>query len=332
MTPDTWTQYFKGYTIIDCAVRDRQTFYLLSKENPPPGPAVRDFEMLSRTVSIYADEPESSPDRFAFCDLKMFWHPFIEVTHDPISQLVTLDMMSSVYVDGSGQHGLESNIPDTFGMSVASKARWIDSRLYVAGHPRKVAYRDAPNSWQLLKDGWIPPPEKDAGGVLPYPPTFTDLDGFSRDDLYAVGGKGDVWHWNASGWRQCAFPSNMYLHTVCCAGDGQVYIGAQSGHVFCGREDRWKLIHEDSMTLPFKDMVWFEGRVWCTSDYGVWQIIDGKLQGAQLPGNVWRFAGNLSAADGVLMLAGIHGAAVLEAGRWDVLVDNVEMEKQASRP
>ncbi|NHZ42693.1 hypothetical protein [Massilia aquatica] len=67
---------------------------------------------------------------------------------------------------------------------------------------------------------------------------FQDIDGFSPEDIYAVGGKGDVWHVDGQQWTQLPFPSEMNLSSVCCAPDGVVYIGAGSGTVFKGRAAR----------------------------------------------------------------------------------------------
>lgn len=141
---------------------------------------------------------------------------------------------------------------------------------------------------------------------------FEAISGFNADDLYCVGGKGDAWRYDGKEWHRCPVPTNMYLESVCCAGDGHVYIGMQSGRLMRGREDHREVIHEDYMTLPFKDMVWFDGRLWCTSDYGLWTVENGKLIDADVPPQVKTCSGNLSAADGVMLLAGHYGAAVYD--------------------
>ena len=74
------------------------------------------------------------------------------------------------------------------------------------------------------------------------------------------------------------------------------------------------------MTLAFKDMVWFDGKVWCTSDYGLWVIKDGKLKEAELPAEVTACAGNLSVGDGVMLLAGMYGATVYDGKTWTRLI------------
>ncbi len=111
----------------------------------------------------------------------------------------------------------------------------------------------------------------------------------------------------------------MYIHNVCCAGDDYVYVGMQSGSVLRGRENTWELIHTGTLTLPFKDIVWFAGKVWCTSDYGVWTIDNGKLTDADIPVLAHSCSGNLSVGDGVMLLAGRYGAAVFDGKSWEQL-------------
>ena len=114
---------------------------------------------------------------------------------------------------------------------------------------------------------------------------------------------------------------------VCCAGDGYVYIGGSHGATFKGRNDEWICLYEGkkaenqlpNMILGFKDMVWYEDRVWCTSDYGIWTIKNDKLEVADVPSFVKRCAGNLSTADGVLLVAGYGGASFLENGEWKLI-------------
>lgn len=73
---------------------------------------------------------------------------------------------------------------------------------------------------------------------------FEDIDGFNINDIYCVGGRGDVWHSDGMKWKQTHFPSNLDLYTVCCAGDGYVYISGYGGTTFKGRGDQWKQIYK----------------------------------------------------------------------------------------
>lgn len=73
------------------------------------------------------------------------------------------------------------------------------------------------------------------------------------------------------------FPTNKLLYTVCCAGDGFVYIADFDGAIWKGRNEQWTQITHGGMTMPFLDMGWFDGRLWCASDYGIWVLEDDKL-------------------------------------------------------
>ncbi|WP_147306976.1 hypothetical protein [Roseateles depolymerans] len=111
------------------------------------------------------------------------------------------------------------------------------------------------------------------------------------------------------------------METICCAGDGYVYIGLQSGGLLRGRGDEWEVIHVDTMTVPFKDIVWYQDQVWCTSEYGLWNVgKDGKLVDADVPPLASACAGNLSTADGILMVAGMNGAALHDGNGWHRLI------------
>lgn len=153
---------------------------------------------------------------------------------------------------------------------------------------------------------------------------FHDIDGFSEDDIYCAGSYGVVCHFDGKDWLLKSMPTNVSLQSLCCAGDGFVYVSGMHGATFKGRGDKWKTLYKGShdanplqgMVLGFKDMVWYEDRVWCTSDYGLWTIKDDKLEEADVPDFVRGCSGNLSAADGVLLLAGYGGAAFKENGQW----------------
>ena len=146
--------------------------------------------------------------------------------------------------------------------------------------------------------------------------SFDDIDAFSANDVYAVGGNGCVWHYDGQAWRECAFPTNMRLYSVCCGGDGSVYVGAQSGTVFKGRGDQWKLISRGDFSLPFKDMVWHAGTLWCTSDYGLWSLQDGRIESVLATDEVLACAGHLAVGDGVMLLAGQSGVSFHDGEMW----------------
>ena len=222
----------------------------------------------------------------------------------------------AVFSIGSGEAGMEQDVPNLGGIA---KAKTIGQSVFVAGGGRTVAKRIDKSQWDHLTKSLPPGKTRDSFG-------FKDVDGFTEDHLYAAGGAGDVWRLEDGKWSACAFPSNVLLYSVCTTPTGKVYVSGTMGSTFVGLRDSWRLLAEPGLSIPFKDMVWHEDRVWCTNDYGVWWIKDDELMLADLPGSVRLCAGYLSARDGVLLLAGHGGAAFLENGQWTVIYHSGEME------
>lgn len=197
----------------------------------------------------------------------------------------------------------------------------INGWLYASGGARSLCKRLGRNDWEEI--GVLPPEGKGEVG-------FDDFDGFSEADIYAAGGQGDVWHYDGSAWRQLPFPSKMWIESVCCGADGHVYIGAQNGHVFRGRGNRWEHIHEGDLSLPFKDMVWFGDRIYATNDYGLWEIKDGIVGCSSESVDITICSGNLSVGDGVMLLAGHYGAALHDGNSWVQLFSIAKLENQVN--
>ena len=103
--------------------------------------------------------------------------------------------------------------------------------------------------------------------------------------------------------------------------------GEQSGTLFRGRDKHWEMIERGNMSLPFKDIVWHAGRLWCTSDYGLWSLEEDQLVRVELPSDIAVCAGNLSAADGVMLMAGTHGAAFHDGNDWQLIFNTFKMEQ-----
>lgn len=326
---------FYGYQITDCAVRNRGFFHFSARNRAEGEKAgvLSEWKVTKREIGFYKDEP---------IDERAGWQDFskFEVTHvgaakrDGKDEVVLVDSGGQVYSRGAGHDDMETPIAISkdgprMGGSVR-RIRMIDGVLYGCGGFRSVFRRRGVNAWESLYHDLPAQTRRENDDVsLMGDMAFCDIDGFNHEDLYVVAGKGVVWNLQGQHWRRCAFPSNMYMESVCCAGDGHVYIGAQSGTVFRGRGDTWKMIHRGDLTLPFKDMVWHAGRLWCTNDYGLWTLEGDRIERVQgLASEVAVSAGNLSAADGVMLMAGTHGAAFHDGTEWHPIFNYYQMEQQ----
>lgn len=324
--------FFQGYSLTDAAVRSRDTFSFLLRENQPDEGCSQDSD-TGKQIRLINFFVNAEPTRRIGCGQYLgFLRSKLAVAHHPVEQAVLIDSTGEVAVLGGGKNDMEQQIeygPDGPRRGSITCASTLFGHVYVAGPWRTIARRIGVDQWEsLCADSILPKPGTRKSLEFGTDWGFRSVDGFASNDLYAAGGYGDLWRYNGHRWLQCALPSRMLLHNVCCAGDGHVYVGAQGGSVLRGREDRWEIIHEGRMTLPFKDMVWYGGRVWCTSDYGLWQIAGGELVEADVPHAVHSCAGNLSVGDGVMLLAGIYGATVFDGQRWTPVIDRLAFTKQ----
>lgn len=315
---------FEGYVVVDCIVRTKEILYFILEQlwdeetDSPP-----ESTLSTRIVGYFNDPRDPGWDKVDMTGIHRMKAGLAQL---PKEQFVGVSLNNHVYAWGSGDAGLETSLAGghaatgkDIGMRGGiSKLRTIGGSLWLASSGRTVGQRRAGSDWH-----WHDPiPYKslmDDGG-------FHDIDGFSESGIYAAGGHGDVWHFDGSAWQQIAFPSQMTLETLGCGGDGNVYIGAESGTVFKGRVNQWKIIHRGEMTLPFRDMVWHQDQLWCSSDDGIWTIKDEVLSKADVSASVRVCAGNLSVGDGALLVAGHYGAALHDGARWHRLIDYRDLD------
>ena len=311
MTDAEWQSAGKGFFIYDCAVRSADIFSFLLLEDKDDA-AGGDKRLLTYV-------PHDSEDRLYWTTYEGFDGPKLIASAAPKNQALMVNRDNSVAAFGGGDDDMEQDIPKEALVACFNLAS-IEGHVYAVGPWRTVCKRLGPHAWESLVGD---------RSTLPLPPKvhgpfsdggFDAIAGFSETDIYCVGGKGDAWRYDGTRWHVCPVGTDMQFWSVCCAGDGLVYIGMQSGSVLRGRENDWEVIHQDEMTLPFKDMVWFDGKVWCTSDYGLWVIDNGQLSEADVPPGVKASSGNLSVGDGVLLLAGMYGACVYDGATWQRIV------------
>lgn len=319
-----FSQRFLGFRVSDCEVRNREFFYFIAREDytqwtdwEEQGSYPAEESLLKRVISIKRSTDSS---QWGNATLQGYSRLMAGVAWSPKEQLIVGSLDGKIYIVGGGEIGAQDSIGERLPGALC-RFSTIQDELYLAGSGRCAAKRTGKNQWKWLSHD-IPydrSRERTTAG-------FRAIDGFSSQDIYAAGGEGDVWHYNGSAWRRVDFPSNVFLETVCCGGDGRVYISGYEGHTFVGQGDTWKKVStREDISLAFQDMVWYEDRVWCTNDYGVWWIVGDQLMKADIPAFARISAGHLSTRDGVLLLAGFYGAAFIENGQWHKIFNYGEM-------
>src|SRR5690554_1798233 len=334
-----YQKVLRKYSITDCAIRTKDIFMFIGSEILTDEEIEEydegNYNLATRPkrVITFFQEPFEDGRQWFHTDLIGWRTCRIGATNHPKSHSITIandDLENRVYVTGSGPAHEDTRIQSTarggVNRGAITRLKTIDGWLYFCGGNRTVAKRLDESSWISLVNTL---PDLETGDMLRdiTEAGFSDIDGFSENDLYAAGGHGDVWHFNGEQWRAIVFPSNQTLESLCCGGDGKVYISGYGAETYMGRDNKWKKIYSGGISTGFRDMVWFGDRVWCTNDYGVWTIYKGKVKRADLPATIEACAGHLHVNDGVMLLAGLSGAAFCEDGKWTLLFNSFTMNK-----
>jgi hypothetical protein len=307
-----WRKLFDGWNVVDVSVRSQDSFYFLLRESQfDDTPTLPDLEYKSRCVAYFGFLPADQPRLVSF-DLEFFNRPML-TTGFGTSNLGTLTQVlvakpnGQVFARGSGKDGMEWVVESPSTVLNIRRLKTVDSQVYAVGSDRNVFQRRGINDWEILETGLLKASTDESKTM-----GFHDISGFGQNDLYAVGGAGDVWRSSSEGWIQCAFPSNLRLLNVCCAGDGNVYIATEDGSVFVGSGDRWSEVSSGQRFGPYNDLIWFANSLCLVSDLGFFRLFGGDvLRSPDEP-----YSGRADVHDGVLLVASARAAWVNDGSSW----------------
>ncbi|MFV0481991.1 MAG: hypothetical protein ACK5LP_08400 [Campylobacteraceae bacterium] len=344
ITLEEYNKYFNGkykFYFCDCEVRRKELFSFIleplytTEQYEEEEKNNWDPDLRPKSIVTFNRTPDK--EKMWSGGVKYNWNGMVlGVAQKPLNQSITIEKYSTYpsldhksYIIGSGPayleilakpyEGLENTADGKVIRGHVAKLKTIDGYLYLCGGGRTISKRVDKGKWKTLND-LIPREYGEDGG-------FSDIDGFGENDIYAVGGRGDVLHFNGKECKQINFPSNKELKSVCCAGDGNVYINGFDG-IFVGRDDKWKNIGRVYDPEKISDIIWYEDMVWMTNGYRIWNIKNGvMIRDAIVPKLIEKSTNlSISANDGILLIAGMRGAVFKEDGKWQTLVDFDEMK------
>lgn len=309
-----WKEELSGWLITDCALRNKTAIYLCLRKDIPHDRASRIFDDEIETGLFVLSLAEPTGERFGARTLTGYNKPKLGVALFPLEQglLVARNGDGQVSVMGGGK-----KFPDEFidqgNWPMTWRVKCINGYAYSAGDVRKIYKRVDIGKWIKIGEG-IPIVEATSAQG------FNDIDGFSESDMYAVGGHGDVWHYDGKIWKQMGFPSNVRLATVTCAGDGNVYISGEGGSLWVGKKSTWKRVYEGGSSILWNDVLWFDNKLWLASDYQ-FRIWDGKeMQSVEHKGESIPAYGHMDARDGLLLVASPHAVWSFDGKEWKTIV------------
>ncbi len=183
--------------------------------------------------------------------------------------------------------------------------RLIGNDLYVCGQSSQVYIRSA-TGWSHMDEGMF----KMAA------PTLESIDGTGPGDIYAVGEKGIIVHFDGKRWRKLDSPTNRPLSTVRCVSKDEVYICGNDGLLFRGNKDSWEFIGDEEIDYNFWDLEMFQDKIYLAHVAGM-VVFDG-VQLSDVDFNLGEDISchKLHANDGVLWSFGVDDLLFQDGQKW----------------
>lgn len=145
----------------------------------------------------------------------------------------------------------------------------IDDTIYACGMGRSVLQRKSAGHWDEVGPGTS---TGDVGMLV----GFEDLAGFSSDELYAVGWRGEIWLRTKTAWKRLDSPVSGNLNALCCAPNGTVYIVGDRGVMLRGNNDIWEVL-DTNRTDNLLDVAFYDNVVYVTTDFEILKLENDSL-------------------------------------------------------
>jgi hypothetical protein len=158
-------------------------------------------------------------------------------------------------------------------VSIVRSVASIDDSIYSTGMNRQVYKRTERNGWvevdhDILYQG------NEVGDAL------NAIDGFNNIEIYAAGSNGEIWYYDGEHWHKIASPTNVHMHSLCCASDGYVYIGGKLGILIKGRKDSFEILETD-IGKTIWDIHYFKNKLYLLTSNGIYLHTDGAFEKIQ---------------------------------------------------
>ncbi len=313
-----WTEVFSGFVISSVALLDRRALHFCARQRMSieESSHLFDHDIATRLIVLYTDREAGS--NCGFRQLTGMAHSVVGVSRPPFPRpsgmVCAMNMDGDVYPRGGGVEGPMEHI-DPGKWPSTLRLKCIRGYTFAVGVGRGVYKRVDAGTW-LAVDAGLPRPDEVTTRM-----GFEDIDAFSESDMYAVGGHGDVWHFDGQAWKQMGFPSNVQLATVTCAGDGNVYISGEGGSLWVGQKSTWKSVYRGTSTVPWNDVRWFQDKLWLASNYQFYQWDGSAMARASHEGEAVPMYGHMDVHDGLLVIASQDSVRTFDGAAWRHLVE-----------
>ncbi len=306
ISKELWLKYCDGYSFTDCAIRNEKMIYLLAEED-------RITEEQSTKMRMLLLAQGDGKIEYGEVTFNESFLAVIESTDVPEQQGLVFQVIGGSVVPTGGSKRIwpveKINKDD---ISVIRKSKKIDGYAWAVGRRRGVFKRINTDDWisidNGLKESSASPKARDIG--------FLGIDGFNSKDIYAVGGKGDIWHYDGDLWTQCGFPTNDKLTAVCCAKDDFVYVAANR-KLWKGRLNQWESVHDLDLAENIDDLCWFDNKLWGCGQYDFfcWDGISLDTS-INIQGSPASLMGSMACSEHFMLVACHKSAWIYDGQQW----------------
>jgi hypothetical protein len=140
----------------------------------------------------------------------------------------------------------------------------IGDNIFAAGMGRSVIRRIQRGTWIEFGPGTT---DADQDKVI----GFEGIDGFSPDDIYVAGWRGEIWRWSGAAWRQIDSPTNANLNALVCSADGFVFAVGDDGTMVRGAGELWDVVDTGRLE-NLQDVAVLGDDVFVVTDYRILKL------------------------------------------------------------
>lgn len=197
----------------------------------------------------------------------------------PQPEIVTLCLDGTVH--SAGPNGF---LTDVIGKGLDDPSRRgalrcisaVNNEVYAAGLGRQVFKRISTRRWIRFDEKIVEPiGSEEIGG-------FESIDGYSTNEVYAVGMNGQFYFYDGVAWAQVNGLTNLALEKVLCAPNGSVYAAGQLGIIIKGRGPQWEIIDQDIIDDTVWDLAWFRDKLWLSTVNSLYVTEDDAIENVVL--------------------------------------------------
>lgn len=188
-------------------------------------------------------------------------------------------------------------------------ARFIGKKVFAVGMARQAYRREAPGKWTRIDSGL-----RSAAGEIA---GLEGVDGFSENDVYAVGLDGEIWHFDGKKWESLDSPTNVALNRVRCVPPDRVFACGAAGTLLQGKKKVFEVVEQDEMTDNLYGLEWFEGTLYIASNQELYALRKDDVETVSHGlGDGFTF-GDLHADEDLLWSTGAkHLASTQDGKKW----------------